>query len=126
MRSGVLVCTAASSRWSRRESGSSAVMPEKLLREQSFTRHDLDLTSAERTAPNGHMDSDATFYVSQSSYSEDGVALQRATRCENDGRVRLGGGIGQPGVYYDFDWASTSDASTLPPPYYATHYEPTR
>ena len=101
-------------------------MPEKLLREQSFNRHDLDLTSAESTAPNGHRDSDATFYVSQSSYSEDGVALQRATRYETDGGVRLSGAISQYCVYYDFDCVSTSDASTLPPPYYATHSERTR
>ncbi|KAM5545330.1 hypothetical protein V8D89_000943, partial [Ganoderma adspersum] len=118
----------ASSPWSWAENGSLTVMPEKLLQEQSSTRHDVDLTSVvgSGTAPNGRMDSDATFDVSWSAYSGDEVVLQMATRWEIDGGVRLAGGRPESGVQDDFDYAdmSESDTSTLPPPY-AAHFEQT-
>ena len=96
-------------------------MPEKLLREQSSTCHDLHRTSEGSIAQNGRMDADATFDVSRSAYSGDEVALQRDTRRETDGGVRLAGGRPESGVPDDFDYAR---ADTLPPPY-AAHFERT-
>ena len=67
------------------------------------------------------MDADATFDVSRSAHSGDEVPLQRDTRRETDGGVRLAGGRPESGVPDDFDYAG---ADTLPPPY-AAHFERT-